>query len=340
MRQCFSAEPGTSPWVHPIAGAIRAEVVADFEPHKDAKSGQLSLKIGEVVFVLERHESGWWGGHKEDDDLAGWFPSSAVQPTNDRLTGEQDCEPLVKRLCNELWATEKRISELEEKMKSLEDFVVKSLPSSTDVGANQASQQSSSRLSFEREYAAASVASIGAAPMTNQRSSTNSQPPKSSPAASQGQPPRPRNDSTRRAKAPKQIAVPRRAQVSEFERRSVSRTPSARHAEPSPRYRGGSPPSSRTASIIRAAVAAPVSSPAAAVSEQAEQPPRGRSIEAKVHEEERYGRGCGAEERSNMPVVFGMDPIPRSERSIARSFASPSRGLMVQDRIRQLRGGA
>lgn len=374
MLEGGSGEPGASLWVHPIAGAIRTEVVADFEPQDDAEAGQLSLKVGEIVYVLDRHESSWWGGHKEGDDLTGWFPSSAVQPTDDQLTGDLDCEPLggnsskVKQLRDELGAKDGRISELEEKVKSLEALLVKSLPPpNADGDTARVPQQSLSRRLFERESSAASVAPISAAPVTNQRSSPRSspkssprssasQPPKPSLAASQGQPPRPRNDSARRANTPKQIAAPWRARdestsrplavralVSEFERRSTSHTPSAtRHMDPSPRFRCGPPPSSRTASVTRTAVAAPVALPAAAVSDQVENaPPRGRPVVAKVHEEERDGRGCGAEERSNTPVIFGMSPIARSERTgLARSLASPARGLTVQDRIRQLYGGA
>lgn len=65
---------------HPLAGAIRAEVVMD--PQYPAGRGPedcqsvLRLEKGDTVFVLEQHESGWWGGHKEGDETTGWFPGS------------------------------------------------------------------------------------------------------------------------------------------------------------------------------------------------------------------------------------------------------------------------
>lgn len=356
-------ESAASPGRHPIAGAIRTEVIVDFVPSDDAEAGQLSLSMGDIVYVLERHESGWWGGHKEGDDLTGWFPSSALRraddqpirdlerdlPSGDRLE--------VKQLRDELGTKEGRISELEEKVKSLEALLVVN-PRLPDVDADKDRQpeQSLSRRLFERDSSAVPLVPISAVPVAGPRSSPRSsasQPPKSSPSSTQlgqaGQPPRPRNDSARRANTPKQIAAPWRSReesagrplavralVSEFERRSTSQTPGAsRHADTTPRHRCG-PPSSRNASATRAAV---VTQAAVAVPEQAEQQSRGRPVEAKAQDEARHALGC-AEERSSTPVIFGMSPMVRSERSAARGLASPAQGLTVQDRIRQLYGGA
>jgi len=66
---------------HPLSGArIRVEVVVD--PEYPAGRGPedcqsvLRLEKGDIVYVLEQHESGWWGGHKEGDETTGWFPGS------------------------------------------------------------------------------------------------------------------------------------------------------------------------------------------------------------------------------------------------------------------------
>jgi hypothetical protein len=40
----------------------------------------LQLKKGDIVYVLEQHDSGWWGGHKEGDETTGWFPGSIAVP--------------------------------------------------------------------------------------------------------------------------------------------------------------------------------------------------------------------------------------------------------------------
>mmetsp|Transcript_8442 Transcript_8442/g.23712 ORF Transcript_8442/g.23712 Transcript_8442/m.23712 type:complete len:599 (-) Transcript_8442:100-1896(-) len=65
---------------YPIGDAVRTEVLCNYQP-QDGDAGQLRLSKGDIVWVLERHESGWWGGHKEGDDLTGWFPSKLVRPT-------------------------------------------------------------------------------------------------------------------------------------------------------------------------------------------------------------------------------------------------------------------
>jgi len=65
---------------HPLSGAIRAEVVVvpEYPAGRGPEDCQsvLRLEKGDIVFVLEQHESGWWGGHKEGDETTGWFPGS------------------------------------------------------------------------------------------------------------------------------------------------------------------------------------------------------------------------------------------------------------------------
>jgi hypothetical protein len=45
------------------------------KPHTAQDPSQLNLAVNDIVIVLEKDESGWWGGHKEvDPDFIGWFP--------------------------------------------------------------------------------------------------------------------------------------------------------------------------------------------------------------------------------------------------------------------------
>jgi len=64
---------------YPIADAVQARVVKDYIPDGEYSESQLVLSQGDVVWVLERHNSGWWGGHKEGEDLTGWFPEALVR---------------------------------------------------------------------------------------------------------------------------------------------------------------------------------------------------------------------------------------------------------------------
>lgn len=88
---------------YPIADALRAEVLKDYFPEGEFSSSQLVLMKGNIVWVLEQHESGWWGGHKEGDDLTGWFPKSLVRPTDNKGEGDPvDDVPLaaVRERCS------------------------------------------------------------------------------------------------------------------------------------------------------------------------------------------------------------------------------------------------
>eukprot|EP00421_Protoceratium_reticulatum_P058672 CAMPEP_0168507344 /NCGR_PEP_ID=MMETSP0228-20121227/77830_1 /TAXON_ID=133427 /ORGANISM="Protoceratium reticulatum, Strain CCCM 535 (=CCMP 1889)" /LENGTH=590 /DNA_ID=CAMNT_0008524443 /DNA_START=86 /DNA_END=1858 /DNA_ORIENTATION=+ len=98
---------------YPIADAVRGEVLKDYAPDGDYSTSQLTLKRGDIVWVLERHESGWWGGHKEGDDLTGWFPRALVRPTDDdgerglgndplALTARERCSPMASPRAAEL----------------------------------------------------------------------------------------------------------------------------------------------------------------------------------------------------------------------------------------------
>jgi len=54
----------------------RAEVI---KPHEATDETQINLRVGDIVCILEKDETGWWGGHKEHEDNTGWFPSTCVR---------------------------------------------------------------------------------------------------------------------------------------------------------------------------------------------------------------------------------------------------------------------
>jgi hypothetical protein len=77
-----------------------AQIDADFEAvrsvvvkrHKATDASQLELHVGDIVFVLEKDETGWWGGHKEGEDLTGWFPGFCVEAKPIEKAAAIDCE--------------------------------------------------------------------------------------------------------------------------------------------------------------------------------------------------------------------------------------------------------
>jgi len=79
-------------YFHPIAEAMRAEVLINYEAQGDFSGSHLKLAKGDIVWVLEQHDSGWWGGHKDGDDLTGWFPAGLVRPTGDEENDEMSLE--------------------------------------------------------------------------------------------------------------------------------------------------------------------------------------------------------------------------------------------------------
>jgi len=74
---------------YPIEDAVKGVVLVDYEADGEHREGQLKLCKGDIIYVLEQDQSGWWGGHKEGDDLTGWFPSSIVQMTQPHETNAQ-----------------------------------------------------------------------------------------------------------------------------------------------------------------------------------------------------------------------------------------------------------
>jgi len=64
---------------YPITDALRAEAIVDYPPDGASLPSVLTLTKGQIVYVLEQHESGWWGGHRDGDETSGWFPKSCLR---------------------------------------------------------------------------------------------------------------------------------------------------------------------------------------------------------------------------------------------------------------------
>jgi len=73
---------------YPVASATCAKVLLDYTPTGAYSGDQLKLLAGDVVYVLEKHPSGWWGGHKAGSNTTGWFPKSLLQPYIAQRIGE------------------------------------------------------------------------------------------------------------------------------------------------------------------------------------------------------------------------------------------------------------
>jgi len=76
-----------SRWEYPIQDATKGEVRVRYVP--PAGEGQLSLDVGDIVWVLEESD-GWCGGHKDGDENTGWFPASIINRIPRGDCGEDD----------------------------------------------------------------------------------------------------------------------------------------------------------------------------------------------------------------------------------------------------------
>jgi len=61
--------------------------------HHATDATQLTLKVNDIVFVLEQDETGWWGGFMEGQDHTGWFPGSCVRPVPTEPTPAEASPP-------------------------------------------------------------------------------------------------------------------------------------------------------------------------------------------------------------------------------------------------------
>jgi len=73
----------------------RAIVVKEHSSEND--DAQLNLRLNDILYVLERDPTGWWGGHKEGEDNTGWFPFSCVRALPDDEPEVPQSEDQVNR---------------------------------------------------------------------------------------------------------------------------------------------------------------------------------------------------------------------------------------------------
>lgn len=81
-------------------GSARTQVI---KAHHATDDQQLELALGDIVIVLEKDPTGWWGGYKEGEDKTAWFPASCVQ----ECEVEPDTEPSC--FANESFASERYV---------------------------------------------------------------------------------------------------------------------------------------------------------------------------------------------------------------------------------------
>lgn len=72
-----------SPRPYPVEHHQRVEAIMDYEPEGENAEHLLRLCVGDIIYVMEPHDSGWWGGHKEGVDVTGWFPACCVRVLDD-----------------------------------------------------------------------------------------------------------------------------------------------------------------------------------------------------------------------------------------------------------------
>eukprot|EP00929_Paragymnodinium_shiwhaense_P096086 TRINITY_DN5757_c0_g2_i1.p1 TRINITY_DN5757_c0_g2~~TRINITY_DN5757_c0_g2_i1.p1 ORF type:complete len:717 (-),score=215.62 TRINITY_DN5757_c0_g2_i1:365-2515(-) len=68
------ASPGPEEFVRAIC--VRAYQATD--------DNQLELRVNDIVCVMEKDDSGWWGGHKEGDSVTAWFPGVCVRELHEQ----------------------------------------------------------------------------------------------------------------------------------------------------------------------------------------------------------------------------------------------------------------
>eukprot|EP00927_Polykrikos_kofoidii_P031401 TRINITY_DN2700_c0_g1_i1.p1 TRINITY_DN2700_c0_g1~~TRINITY_DN2700_c0_g1_i1.p1 ORF type:complete len:667 (+),score=88.43 TRINITY_DN2700_c0_g1_i1:56-2056(+) len=79
-------DPSMLPIDATLAVAIRAHAASD--------RNQLGLNLHDRVVVLERDESGWWGGHRLGEEFAGWFPGACVMEIRDQQIDQFHDQPV------------------------------------------------------------------------------------------------------------------------------------------------------------------------------------------------------------------------------------------------------
>jgi hypothetical protein len=126
----------------PMAGAEFEEPLRTIvrKRHHATDSSQLELHLNDIVMVLEKDETGWWGGHKEGDEQTGWFPGFCVQPCplaeseiepDQELSTDRQSEPLRNpALDTEVPSPERRVHAVASPQR-------RGIPASSSVARNE-----------------------------------------------------------------------------------------------------------------------------------------------------------------------------------------------------------
>lgn len=77
-------------------GFCPALVSVVWRQHIAPDDSQLTLDVDDVVYILEKDATGWWGGHKEEQEQTGWFPGNCVIELK-----PCDVDPTDTMFCNE-----------------------------------------------------------------------------------------------------------------------------------------------------------------------------------------------------------------------------------------------
>eukprot|EP00768_Dysnectes_brevis_P003531 gnl/Dysnectes_brevis/2514_a3010_758.p1 GENE.gnl/Dysnectes_brevis/2514_a3010_758~~gnl/Dysnectes_brevis/2514_a3010_758.p1 ORF type:complete len:339 (-),score=82.15 gnl/Dysnectes_brevis/2514_a3010_758:67-1083(-) len=80
--------------------AQTAVCVFEFAPYE---TKELALKVGQKVFILQKHQTGWWKGSLEDNpQKIGWFPSQFVREITSSSTSSTSCSVFATPLSQQL----------------------------------------------------------------------------------------------------------------------------------------------------------------------------------------------------------------------------------------------
>ena len=63
------------------------KAIGDYEAQED---DHLSFVAGEIIKVVEKDDSGWWKGKKENEEALLWFPSNFVQEIEEKESQEEE----------------------------------------------------------------------------------------------------------------------------------------------------------------------------------------------------------------------------------------------------------
>jgi len=85
LRSARSARLGAGP-ASPDDEVVLGVPYVAHSQYDGADDGEISLEVGDVVFVRDFDESGWWEGRNQRSAEDGWLPSTFVDPVNAMAT--------------------------------------------------------------------------------------------------------------------------------------------------------------------------------------------------------------------------------------------------------------